>query len=621
MADIEKKKKPVKKAGRPKNKPYEDEVVDETGQERLDMAKANDAEVSITEVTKKWKELFTKFANYDQATGGKSQLSTVVDKWNKLNPFLQNQRIKRIYSQAKRYEKADISEFLASPGNHEEELRSLGWANASAQQIYYNILRRSADVPLYNYFLTPELLEKSSDYKEDKFKNEDRLINEWVELFNIPNTFKTIALEVKREGKSSYLFRNKFIGSGASKAPAFTTLQKLPTEWTKITGKGQLGFTVSFNMTYFLNVANSPADFGDFMVAAWEDIVAKGIVTKVTDLDSGKLLRYELASDVATKALGYTFEFEGKSYNSTLEFIRKNNYLLWLRMPWDMCFTFGSDNSHPWAAPDTMGLMLKLQELTDYGQLAGLIASTPLTAILTGEIEPIPNPRAGKNESIFSPEILDGWATQFNAATSTNIECWGFPFKNIKLQQLSSDVNSSDIISTATENFIESAGEGGLTITDTKPNVAMVKTAQLLSASQQRYVTLQFENVMNFIIQHKLGMDYRWKIQIWGDIFSIETEKKFLKENVVGGNVALLPKLMSAEGMSIRDTKAATEYVKSLDFYKDFMAYTQKSKEEQDKEKALTGEVGRPKLGDEEIENDATAASRERGDNTADNRM
>ena len=230
MADIEKKKKPVKKAGRPKNKPYEDEVVDETGQERLDMAKANDAEVSITEVTKKWKELFTKFANYDQATGGKSQLSTVVDKWNKLNPFLQNQRIKRIYSQAKRYEKADISEFLASPGNHEEELRSLGWANASSQQIYYNILRRSADVPLYNYFLTPELLEKSSDYKEDKFRNEDRLINEWVELFNIPNTFKTIALEVKREGKSSYLFRNKFIGSGASKAPAFTTLQKLPTE-------------------------------------------------------------------------------------------------------------------------------------------------------------------------------------------------------------------------------------------------------------------------------------------------------------------------------------------------------------------------------------------------------
>ena len=178
MADNKKKNKPVKKAGRPKSKPYEDEVVDETGQERLDMAKNSNANVSIDEVTKKWRNLFQKFASYDQIEGKQSQLSTVVDKWYKLNPFLQNQRIKQIYTQAKRYGKADISEFLASPGNHEEELRSLGWANASSQQIYYNILRRSADVPLYNYFLTPELLDSSADYKNDKFKNEDRLITE-----------------------------------------------------------------------------------------------------------------------------------------------------------------------------------------------------------------------------------------------------------------------------------------------------------------------------------------------------------------------------------------------------------------------------------------------------------
>ena len=153
MAENENKKKPVKKAGRPKNKPYEDEVVDETGQERLDMAKKGDDDVSINEVTKKWQSLFAKFADYDKTTGGNSKLSTVVDKWNKLNPFLQNQRIKRIYSQAKRYEKADISGFLASPGNHEEELRSLGWANASSQQIYYNILLIQYIIIPYNSIL------------------------------------------------------------------------------------------------------------------------------------------------------------------------------------------------------------------------------------------------------------------------------------------------------------------------------------------------------------------------------------------------------------------------------------------------------------------------------------
>ena len=67
---------------------------------------------------------------------------------------------------------------------------------------------------------------------------------------------------------------------------------------------------------------------------------------------------------------------------------------------------------------------------------------------------------------------------QFNEATSTNVEAWMWPAKNIKLQQLSADVNSSDIISTATSNFLESAGEGGLTIATEKPNVAQVVVAK-----------------------------------------------------------------------------------------------------------------------------------------------
>jgi len=101
---------------------------------------------------------------------------------------------------------------------------------------------------------------------------------------------------------------------------------------------------------------------------------------------------------------------------------------------------------------------------------------------------------------VFSPEVLRGYMDQFNSATSTNVEAWLFPAKNLKLQQLSADVNSSDIVNNATRNFITSAGEGGLTITTDKPNVAQVTVAKQLAASQQRYVTLQFERVFNFIL-------------------------------------------------------------------------------------------------------------------------
>lgn len=103
-------------------------------------------------------------------------------------------------------------------------------------------------------------------------------------------------------------------------------------------------------------------------------------------------------------------------------------------------------------------------------------------------------------------------------------------------------------------------------------------------------------------------------------------EKKYLKEVVAGGNLALFPKLVSAEGISLRDTKALTEYLKTFDFYKDFATYTQLKQAElgaeaaEAEEAVQTGEVGRPLLPDSEITSDATSVSRETGTNTAENR-
>ena len=107
---------------------------------------------------------------------------------------------------------------------------------------------------------------------------------------------------------------------------------------------------------------------------------------------------------------------------------------------------------------------------------------------------------------------------------------------------------------------------------------------------------------------------------------------KFLKEIVANGNIALLPKLMSAEGMSMRDTSAMTKYIKELGFYEDFMTYTQlknaelqEASTEDDGDDAGSGEgatkkVGRPEISENDIDNDATASSRDNGTNTSDNR-
>lgn len=632
MADKIKKKQP----GRPKKRPEQTfEELDEQSSNKLNTnsvrkASTDNSITTIDELGERYKKVFQLLADASVKTERNTRAGNLINHtayhYNKLNPFLQNQRLKELYSQPCNFDKVNINDFLSNPGANEGNLRSLAWSQSGLQQIYYNILRRAADIPLYKYFVTPPFL-SASEYKSEKFKDEDALLQDWLSVFNVPTTFKTIALQVKREGKQTYLLRNKFNGEyGRNKRTVFATLQKLPTDWIKITGIGQRGYTVSFNMMYFMNVANSVSDYGDFFIQAWRDLTEKGVVC--LDDDSGQ---YNLVVD---KAVNYSFTYKNQKYNSILETEmvsqgskKRNNaqlvsYMFWLRLPDDICFTFASDNSTPWVVPDTIGLLQKLQELSDYGKLAGLIASTPLTAVLTGEIETINTARAGKNESVFSPEVIQGYQDLFNAATSTNVEAWMWPARNIKLQQLNADVNSSDIVTKATQNFITNSGEGGLTVTTDKPNVSQVKTAQLLAASQQNYVTLQFERALNFIIQHKLGFEYDWTVHLWGDVFSFEGEKKYLKELVAGGASFLLPKLASAEGISLRDTKATMEYLKSLDFYKDFSTWTSIAAatiEEEKSNKEGQG-VGRPSLDDSEIENEATAASRAAGDNTADNR-
>lgn len=135
--------------------------------------------------------------------------------------------------------------------------------------------------------------------------------------------------------------------------------------------------------------------------------------------------------------------------------------MFWVQLPQDLCYTFCSDTSTATAAPDTAGLFMDLQELTDYSVLAGLIASTPLTSLLTGEIELIPNPSTGRDQTAMNPETVLKFQNLFNSMTSTNTEAFFAPLKNLKLQGLNNVPNSSDIKTKAVSNFISVAGEGG----------------------------------------------------------------------------------------------------------------------------------------------------------------
>ena len=615
--------------GRPKKNQEPEELVNE-GREELKMT-AKPEPATLNQVKENLSGLYQRVYSFTKRGMGDGWMDK-MDSLSSYNPFLQNQRLKMISTMPGELTDEEIVNAMNAPQAYEQPLRAAGWDLANKQYLYYQILRLAADVPMYNYYKLPELLE-SDEYSKKKFLEEDAYVDEWLHVFNPKTTLKNVALETKREGKSTYLFRNSvYKDEKGNRHVNYATWQKMPSNYIKLTAIGEHGYIASFDMMLFMNPAFNTSQYPPFIRQIWEDLTVASDIIEINpygqySVDVGRLVNFQYKNA------------EGKLTKGIFE-SRSERYLFWVQLPQDICFTFASDNSHPWAVPDTVGLFQNLKELSDYSTLAALIASTPLTAILTGEIEPISDPNPGQDQTIMNPQTVAGFQNEFNAKTSTNVEALFVPVKNLKLQSIPNQPSSSDLITNATQNFIAQSGEGGILVATEKPSVAQVKGAQALEASKQDYVTRQFEAILNMLVNKHLGCEYQWRIFLWGDIYGFSEEVKRDKELWQAGATFLLPKIASAYNMTVRDTKAASLYVDSMEVYSQLKTLTQetqlKEKEELAKQNARLGaqtraastttkvsesseqtevkkSVGRPAKEASEVDNDNTAASKDGG--------
>lgn len=284
-----------------------------------------------------------------------SILGTYNGEWgsnniNLYNPFLQNSRLKMINASPVTETPEEIAQALKDPGFHEEELKSVSAGLSARQYLYYKILREACDVPMYKSYFLPETLEDASEYTSKKFREEEAFVEEWKDKLDPQALFKRIGMEVKREGKPSYIFRQCIYEDEGKKRVKYVTFQKLPAAYTKLTGIGEHGYIASFNLMVFMNPAFSPLQYPEFIRKIWADIIDGGIVYRDN--------KGNYAVD-ANKLAQFTYDDEGQERKGTIEIAKQaasTVYLYWVQLPQDLCFTFMSDGSNAWSVPDTIGL-------------------------------------------------------------------------------------------------------------------------------------------------------------------------------------------------------------------------------------------------------------------------
>lgn len=358
--------------------------------------------ITMDAIQARWKAVFSNYS----ALG----FDTIYEAWGKNsgflnNPFLQNQRVKQILSSGIKLPKDELRLAMSDPVHSEESLRSVSMGLYYTNFIYQTLVQLNRHTPKYNYYATPLYIKDGDSSKKD-LANDSMMVDKILKKFNPQLTLKTIATQVYAEGKCSYLVRTSY----TNKDVDFLLLQKLNSDMVKITGFGsKQHFIVSFNMAIFLEPAYSVEQYPEFIRQTWAQMMESGIV--VEDKKGRKKInpKAELPTDHILENNGI-------------------NYMYWVKLPQDLCYTFYSDGAHPNAFPDTIGLFTDLNDLDDYRWLQGNLLSKGINSVLTAEVPLVKDPKAGSDATAISPDTILGYSDFFMNNISANILPFFAPF-------------------------------------------------------------------------------------------------------------------------------------------------------------------------------------------------
>ena len=158
-------------------------------------------------------------------------------------PDIVNQQMKNINVNPIEATAEGIQNALKNPKNSETILR--GYAQSfEIQSMYYKrLLRYFPDMASFNLTFDPINIEKESDFTSKEFKEDLKVLDEFCSKFNFKEEFQTVIRQLLRQGVYYCVFRQE---------DEKYTLQELPADFCKITGRFSHGLLFDFDFYWFL---------------------------------------------------------------------------------------------------------------------------------------------------------------------------------------------------------------------------------------------------------------------------------------------------------------------------------------------------------------------------------
>jgi len=536
--------------------------------------------ITIPETSERWNHIFSsKYSGCDYLTAWGNILSN--------NPYVQNERMKNIRTRPSIFDRQEIENAISSPESNELTLRATGAALSNSVYPFYKMMKMYSDILTYKYTCTPNYVSKV-DMKKPNFRSDSKIVDMWLKKINPGYNFRRIVMDTMREGKVGYYLRQSMNTSTGKENVDSALLQKLPSDWIKITASSDNShFVLSFNFVYFWQPGTSVYQFPPIFKKYYEQLMGCSGKTP-----SGYEIIYENApKDVLVEYTGGAWYF-------------------WKELDPSECFCFSADETTSLQIPPFLGLFLTFSDIQSYVYLQQQLLSLPSYALMTGEIPMHEQNKSGNytNDMRLSPDLILGFSEQFSGMSPMGVSPFFSPFENMQLHTFPSIPNATEITNNAIQSTIATAGLTTLLSTTEKPTVAMTKGGQLIETGYVDFLYRQFENFVNICLEKHLNLKHKWTFKMFGNRFTEQTDIQTLEKALALGQSSLLPKYLAYHDMSIEDALCNSDWMSSIGIYS-------KMQMVQNAFTSSTKANGRPV--EQNTENDNTAKSQDSGTNVA----
>ena len=465
--------------------------------------------------------------------------------WANMAP-LQNARVKAISPLPCDYTKAELGEFLRHPQDSEYPLQQvaegLRWSTYSFQKL----VKSYADMLEFHSIVLPHAT--AEEIESDAFMREVRLVDKLIKKASLKAEGRKIAMQAGTQGKVFYVPRYS-VDKSHNTVNSFV-LQELPKQWCMIIGKNSVsGWTVSFNLMYFMQMGTDFRQFGDLFVPYMDDF---------NEWQRGKT--------AIRKKFVYMSRNNLKEESEVKAWFQDGRWFYYVSLPIERVWTFEIDPSTVIVASPFSGLMQTFAQQADYEAAQISLILNPLIKIFTGEIPYNDRENATKEDSY---KMSNGGREMFIALfdmlmqrnNTAGVGFYGAPFENIKSHDFPESSNANGISRSFLSYGFAKSGAQGIIPIDDRPTEEAVKASERLEPQFAQAVYRTFERMLNFILNEDLSLRFAWEVKIFGDIYSDEQVRADCLKLIDKGSTYAYLILYALDNLSLLDVLSVTDMV------------------------------------------------------------